>query len=196
MSVAAGLVHLLAVSAAFSPATSTRSTFTLTRLRAPSPTLQGSRGSEFSAAERAAARAARAAGGHAPTAMPAAQAPAVPQPSIPHSAPQPGAPRTGAPPAQLDVDSVVAVLLEFVQSDYARQQCNYVNAAPTDYGTIEGMFDKVEISDAKLMLKLSRSFEQRSTSILDKLTRHLRTRMPQVESLEYQQGSTIRTIFV
>ena len=85
---------------------------------------------------------------------------------------------------QLDVNSVTIVFKEFVQSDYARQLCNRYNVQPTDYGQIQGMFDSVQLVDTKLVVRLSPTFDERNTALLDRLSRYLRVRIPQLNTLQ------------
>jgi len=90
------------------------------------------------------------------------------------------------------VDEMLAVVLsEFVQSDYARECCNYCNIMPLDYGQVEGMFESLQRVDTKLVVKMKRSFEQRSVQLLDKLAKHLRARLPpgSIQRMEYVVGS-------
>jgi len=104
---------------------------------------------------------------------------------------------TAAPdPRQADVDSVAMVLAEFVQSDYARQACNYCNINPTDYGQIDGMFESVRLVDNRLVVKLKWAFEQRSDKLMDRLAKHLRKTMPQIQRLEYEVRTITHTIVV
>jgi len=89
------------------------------------------------------------------------------------------------------------LLTEFVQTDWAKQMCTYCNINPTAYGTIRGMFESVRLVDGKLVVKLNRSFEQRSDKLLDKLVKHLRGKLP-VQRLAYMSGSppTTRTYII
>ena len=109
----------------------------------------------FSAAERAARRAARAAGEQQNVAAPQAaqQPPAQAPPAAQYyQAPGPapaadaldaiGRPAAESPQSQSVDDMLAVVLSEFVQSDYARECCNYCNIMPLDYGQVEGMFEK------------------------------------------------------
>ena len=43
--------------------------------------------------------------------------------------------------------------------------------------------------DAKLVVSLHRVFEQRSEKLLEKLTRHLKQRLPELEQLLYEAKS-------
>ena len=72
------------------------------------------------------------------------------------------------------MDDVAYVLTEFCLTDYARQTCQYCNVAPSEFGSIHGMFKSVRLDDAYLFVKLRPSFNQRSTQLLDKLVKHLR----------------------
>ena len=101
---------------------------------------------------------------------------------------------SSSPAGDLDGDSITLALEEFVQSDWARQACNYCNVGPTDHGKLWGMFETVRVQDTTLVVKLKRAFEQRSNQLLDRLTKHLRARLPQVKRLQYEQGTTTRTI--
>tara|TARA_B100000795_G_scaffold71767_1_gene50524 strand:+ start:997 stop:1671 length:675 start_codon:yes stop_codon:yes gene_type:complete len=185
--------------------------------------LQSSGRSGFSAAERAAQRAAKAAAQQQNVAAPqAAQQP----PAQAQAPPAQYAEQAQAPPAQyaeqapapapapatesLDaigrpavesVDDLLAVVLsEFVQSDYARECCNYCNIMPLDYGQVEGMFESLQRTDTKLVVKLKRNFEQRNVQLLDKLAKHLRARLPPgaLQRMEYVVGSppSTRTIII
>ena len=175
------------------------------RARASTPTLKGP---EYDAAARAAARAARAAAAadgrppdstathdgklwwndaDAPTRRNDAPA------TLARSLQAPAAPEQGQAP-ELDAESVACCLTEFVETDYARRLCDTCNVAPTDYGRLGGMFESVRLRGTTIELKLKRSFEQKSTSLLDRLTKHLRQRMPQCDRLQYMQGTTTRTI--
>ena len=120
-------------------------------------------------------------------------------------------------------EAMRAVLVDFVNSPYARNACVAVNAAPMDYASLSGMFESVQIgavllcdqytdagtaagrgktrvgiSDTTLVVKLKQNFNQRATSILDKLQKHLRKTVPrgQVTKLEYMQGTTIQTLMI
>ena len=147
----------------------------------------------FSAAERAARRAARAAAEQQKVAAPqAAQQPPAQAPPAAQYYQAPGpAPAAESPQCQ-SVDEMLAVVLsEFVQSDYARECCNYCNIMPLDYGQVEGMFESLQRVDTKLVVKMKRSFEQRSVQLLDKLAKHLRARLPpgSIQRMEYVVGS-------
>ena len=98
-------------------------------------------------------------------------------------------PPAAAAPDALDVNAVAHVLTEFCQSDYARQACQYCNIAPSEYGKIQGMFKSVRLDETRLVVKLHRSFEQRSAQLLDRLAKHLRARMPQLTRLIYEKSS-------
>ena len=122
-----------------------------------------------------------------------AQPPQQAQPAAAAAAAQ--APPGGA--GQLDGELVTQVLMEFCQTDYVRTVCQAVNAAPTDYGQIWGLFESVRLNDRRLVVQLKRSFEQKSETLLDKLSKHLRRRLPgQLERLEYKQGTMVRTIII
>ena len=54
----------------------------------------------------------------------------------------------------------------------------------------------VRLNGARLVVKLKPAFDQRSTTLLDKLTRLLRARLPLLETLQYEKGSEIRTIII
>ena len=105
---------------------------------------------------------------------------------------------TAAPRA--DVSSVAEVFTEFVNSDYARQLCNYCNVQPTDYGIVSGMFETIRVDENKLVVKLKFAFEQRSEKLLDRLQKHLRANRsrlpPNIKVLQYVQGSMTRTIVI
>ena len=166
----------------------------------------------FSAAERAAQRAAKAAAQQQNVAasqaaqQPPAQAQAPPAQyaeQAPAPAPAPAAEPLDAigRPAAESVDDLLAVVLsEFVQSDYARECCNYCNIMPLDYGQVEGMFESLQRIDTKLVVKLKRNFEQRNVQLLDKLAKHLRASLPPgaLQRMEYVVGSppSTRTIII
>jgi len=91
---------------------------------------------------------------------------------------------------------VAEVLTEFVQTDFALQTCEYCNVAPTDYGQVWGMFESVKPVDSRLVIKLKSGLEQRSEKLLHKLARHLRERMPEISSIQYQKGTITQTVMV
>ena len=165
------------------------------------------RGNDFSAEARAAARAAAAAGqshvtmanGNVVRATQATGATAVAVRRRPTSPPvtvrRPSAPRPAAP-AQPDGESVALVLQEFVQSDYARQLCDYCNVPGTDYGRLSAMFESVKLLGTTMEIKLAQRFEQRSAKLLDRLAKHLRTRMPQLQRLSYEHRTTTTTVIL
>lgn len=85
---------------------------------------------------------------------------------------------------QLDRDSVAQVLTTFVQSDYATQVFNHAGVqSVTDYGTIPGMFETVRLIDAKVELKLKRAFEGSSLALLDRCSRYMRARIPDLREI-------------
>ena len=52
------------------------------------------------------------------------------------------------------------------------------------------IFSSVRMADdAKLVVSLHRVFEQRSEKLLEKLTRHLKQRLPELEQLLYEAKS-------
>lgn len=107
------------------------------------------------------------------------------------------APAPTAP--QVDGDQVAHALEQFVASDYARQMCTYVNASPTAYGKIRGMFEEVRMVDNRLLVRLNRPFEQVADKLLDKLAKHLRATMGgQIQRLQYETKSppTTKTFIV
>ena len=79
---------------------------------------------------------------------------------------------------ELSLDNVAQVLSEFVRSDYARQCFNHVNAQPTDYGQIDGMFESVELLNTRLNIKLRQSFGERNNALLERISLYLRARIP------------------
>ena len=93
----------------------------------------------------------------------------------------------------LNRDSVVLVVSQFVQSDYCRACCNRLNVDGTDYGQIEGMFEYVQIAEPKLVLKVKRTFGERNTALLDRLTRYLRARIPAIKEIHamHREGRDI-----
>ena len=155
------------------------------------------RGNEFSAEARAAARAA-AAGGQTHVTMAngnvvrAKQAVAARPSAI--AAPSRQARPTAPDALQPDGESVALVLQEFVQSDYARQLCDYCNVPGTDYGRMAAMFESVRLLGGTIEIKLAQRFEQRSAKLLDRLAKHLRTRMPQLQRLSYEHRTTTTVI--
>ena len=62
------------------------------------------------------------------------------------------------------------------------------------------MFESLQRVDTKLVVKMKRSFEQRSVQLLDKLAKHLRARLPpgSIQRMEYVVGSppSTRTIII
>ena len=70
------------------------------------------------------------------------------------------APAAGTLP--LDNDNLALVLTEFVRSDYARQVFNYCSYGDVaELGQIDGMFDGVQLSGAKVVLKPKLSLSNR-----------------------------------
>ena len=111
-------------------------------------------------------------------------------------------PAEAEPPSAPDTahirESLTRVLMEFVETDYARKLCDDAGVqaligAPSRQ-RIGLMFESVRLRGTGIELRLKRSFEQKSVSLLDRLTKHLRQRMPQCERLQYIQGTTTRTI--
>ena len=102
-------------------------------------------------------------------------------------------PASDAPTLERNVESVALVLTEFVRSDYARQCFNHCNAQPTDYGQLEGMFQMVRLADKKLVVKLRRAFDERNDALLDRLTRYLRARIPEIGEIHaiHREGQDI-----
>ena len=92
--------------------------------------------------------------------------------------------------------SVVHVLTEFVQSDYARQACEHCNVSLTECEEVWGMFESARLVDGKLIVKLKRSFDQSTVALLEQLARHIRSRMPQVKRLQHDHGPMTRTIVI
>lgn len=85
---------------------------------------------------------------------------------------------------QLDRDSVALVLSEFVQSNYAMQLFSNAGVqSVTDYGTIPGMFETVRLIDTKVELKLKGSFEGSSLTLMDRCSRYMRARIPEVREI-------------
>lgn len=107
-------------------------------------------------------------------------------------------PQASAGVPQLDVQTVEEVLTEFCMSDYARQLYDYCNVGPTEYGKVRGMFESVRVVDSKLVVRLQGPFQQRSEKLMDKLAKHLRQRMPEVQRLMHESGrpATIRTYII
>jgi len=93
--------------------------------------------------------------------------------------------RTRPPDAlQLNRDSVLLVLTEFVQSMYARQAFDYCNVEPSGYGQICGMFESVHLVDDALMVKVKQALLGRKTVLLDVLAKYLRARIPEMVQVE------------
>ena len=86
-------------------------------------------------------------------------------------------------PLPLDVESVGLVLSAFVRSEYARQVCNVRNLEPTEHGRVDGMFEKVQLGEAKLVLRLKRVFDERNTHLLERLALYLRAKIPQIKQV-------------
>ena len=58
------------------------------------------------------------------------------------------------------------------------------------------MFESVKPVDSRLVIKLKSGLEQRSEKLLHKLARHLRERMPEISSIQYQKGTITQTVMV
>jgi len=103
------------------------------------------------------------------------------------------APSSAPEPLQLDRDSVALVLTEFVRSDYALQLCNRANVDGTDYGQISGMFESVRLVNTKIVVKLKQAFGERTESLLDRLAKYFRMRIPHVVEIhaEHREGVDI-----
>jgi hypothetical protein len=86
-------------------------------------------------------------------------------------------------PLPFDVESVGLVLSAFVRSEYARQVCNVRNLEPTEHGRVDGMFEKVQLGEAKLVLRLKRVFGERNTHLLERLALYLRAKIPQIKQV-------------
>jgi hypothetical protein len=86
-------------------------------------------------------------------------------------------------PLPFDVESVGLVLSAFVRSEYARQVCNVRNLEPTEHGRVDGMFEKVQLGEAKLVLRLKRVFDERNTHLLERLALYLRAKIPQIKQV-------------
>jgi hypothetical protein len=96
----------------------------------------------------------------------------------------------------------VHVLNEFVETDYARKLCDQANVqtmigAPSQK-RISVMFESVRLSDARLEVRFTRPFEQRSERLLEQLVKHLRVKMPDLERLLHVAKSppSTRTIIL
>mmetsp|Transcript_10638 Transcript_10638/g.25562 ORF Transcript_10638/g.25562 Transcript_10638/m.25562 type:complete len:169 (+) Transcript_10638:122-628(+) len=90
---------------------------------------------------------------------------------------------TAAGVLELNRDNVALVLTEFVQSTYARHVCNHHNVPPTDYGQIGGMFESVQIVKTTIVLQLKRAFDERNDALLERVTRYLRVKIPQISEI-------------
>jgi len=117
--------------------------------------------------------------------------------SAPASAPEPAK----TPSAQaMERAQLVEVLTEFVKSDYGRRLCDEAKVQPMigSNDILSVMFTKVVLTDAKLVVRLHRVFEQRSERLLEQLKKHLRAKMPQLERLQYEASSppSTRTIIM
>lgn len=98
------------------------------------------------------------------------------------------------------------VMIEFVKGDYARNLCDDCNVQPLigspAHMRISVLFASVKLADTpgpvKLQVKLHPVFEQRSIKLLEKLVKHLRARMPELEWLEYKASSppSTKTIII
>lgn len=177
---------------------------------------------EKSAAARAARRAAAAGQGPGPAPSPYAAPPQYGAPAPQQKAPPPqwraqshqtrdggepmAPPQYQAPPPQyqappppagaMDTATLTALLTEYCSTEHVRQALNYCNANPGDFGHIRAVFDSVRLDGDKLIIKLQRTIENRSDKLLDKLQRFLRERAPQLKTLQYEQGTTLRTIML
>ena len=85
--------------------------------------------------------------------------------------------------------SIRQALQEFVESAYARTLCNRFNVSPTDYGQIDGMFQTVTLSDARLKLRLKQAFNERNEALMDRLSRYLRVRVPDLREIQAVHGA-------
>ena len=93
----------------------------------------------------------------------------------------------------VEPENVGLVLTEFVQSDFCRKVCNHHNIQPTDYGQIYGIFESVYLHESSVILKLKRVFGDRNDGILDRVTRYLRARLPDLKAVqvEHRDGANI-----
>ena len=66
----------------------------------------------------------------------------------------------------------------------------------TDYGRLSAMFESVKLLGTTMEIKLAQRFEQRSAKLLDRLAKHLRTRMPQLQRLSYEHRTTTTTVIL
>ena len=78
--------------------------------------------------------------------------------------------------------NVGVVLTEFVQSDYARQVFNFRRVPGTDYGTIRGMFQSVQLVSTRLELKTSMQC-QNVEGLFERLAMYLRARIPDITEI-------------
>ena len=84
----------------------------------------------------------------------------------------------------LDSNSVAVVLNTFVRSSYAKQLCDYCYVQPTDYFTVEGMFQTVKLIDNRIEIELKDAFKQRSKPLLDRLALYLKARVPGIVQMQ------------
>ena len=87
---------------------------------------------------------------------------------------------------QLDTESVVLVLTEFLQSVYARQVFNFCQAQPTDIGTIEGMFEKIHLGPSRVQFKLKQAYTN-VEGLKERLAMYLRARIPAIAEVHAVQ---------
>jgi hypothetical protein len=87
-------------------------------------------------------------------------------------------------PLPLNVESVTEVLTDFVRSRYAWETFNYASVqCVTDYGTLEGMFQNVQIKEGgKIVITMKPVFSSME-GLLDRMTTYLRARIPQIVAI-------------
>lgn len=92
------------------------------------------------------------------------------------------------PPRPEEAIELREILSEFACSEYVARICRYCSVNPADSGQISGVFESVELRNAKLDVKLTKPLTQKSDQLLGHLAEHLRARAPHIERLEYTIG--------
>ena len=107
-------------------------------------------------------------------------------------------PAAASTPEDVSTEAVAQVLMDFCQTDFAKQMCEYCSISPTEFGQLSSMFESVRVEQRKIVVRLNRRFEQRSEKLLDRLVKYLRTEMPQLKQLQYEVRSppTTRTFII
>ena len=91
----------------------------------------------------------------------------------------------------LDQETVRRVFTEFINSEYCRRLCDECNVQPIigSPHIVGIMFEKVQLVDDKITIKLNKVFEMKHEKLLEQLVRHLKVRMPALRLLQYEQRS-------